>query len=68
MIQYQMFIIGFGKVGKMLVVILVKMGWCVVIIEQFVSMFGGICINIGCILMKMLVYDVECEGDFFVVM
>lgn len=38
------------------------------IIEQSASMFGGTCINIGCIPTKTLVHDAEREGDFSVAM
>ncbi|MDI5819991.1 hypothetical protein MJI95_13415, partial [Salmonella enterica subsp. enterica serovar Kentucky] len=49
MTQYQALIIGFGKAGKTLAATLAKTGWRVAIIEQSASMFGGTCINIGCI-------------------
>ncbi|SQJ25765.1 pyridine nucleotide-disulfide oxidoreductase [Salmonella enterica subsp. enterica] len=38
------------------------------IIEKSASMFGGTCINIGCIPTKTLVHDAEREGDFSVAM
>lgn len=65
MTQYQALIIGFGKAGKTLAATLAKTGWRVAIIEQSASMFGGTCINIGCIPTKTLVHDAEREGDFF---
>lgn len=68
MTQYQALIIGFGKAGKTLAATLAKTGWRVAIIEQSASMFGGTCINIGCIPTKTLVHDAEREGDFSVAM
>ncbi|ECI2564502.1 pyridine nucleotide-disulfide oxidoreductase, partial [Salmonella enterica] len=68
MTQYQVLIIGFGKAGKTLAATLAKTGWRVAIIEQSASMFGGTCINIGCIPTKTLVHDAEREGDFSVAM
>ncbi len=50
MTQYQaLIIIGFGKGQETLAATLAKTGWRVAIIEQSASMFGGTCINIGCI-------------------
>lgn len=47
--KYQAVIIGFGKAGKTLAVTLAKAGWRVALIEQSNAMYGGTCINIGCI-------------------
>ena len=48
--KYQAVIIGFGKAGKTLAVTLAKkqVGE-VALIEQSNAMYGGTCINIGCI-------------------
>ncbi|HHZ8254974.1 TPA: reactive chlorine resistance oxidoreductase RclA [Escherichia coli] len=62
--EYQAIIIGFGKAGKTLAVTLAKAGWRVAVIEQSSSMFGGTCINIGCIPTKALVHDAERENSF----
>ncbi|EBE9925441.1 pyridine nucleotide-disulfide oxidoreductase [Salmonella enterica] len=62
--EYQAIIIGFGKAGKTLAVILAKAGWRVAVIEESSSMFGGTCINIGCIPTKALVHDAERENSF----
>lgn len=53
--KYQAVIIGFGKAGKTLAVTLAKAGWRVALIEQSNAMYGGTCINIGCIPTKTLV-------------
>lgn len=62
--QYQAIIIGFGKAGKTLAATLAKTGWRVAIIEQSNTMYGGTCINIGCIPTKTLVHDAELQRDF----
>lgn len=62
--QYQAIIIGFGKAGKTLAATLAKTGWRVAIIEQSNTMYGGTCINIGCIPTKTLVHDAELQHDF----
>lgn len=62
--QYQAIIIGFGKAGKTLAATLAKSGWRVAIVEQSNTMYGGTCINIGCIPTKTLVHDAELQHDF----
>lgn len=62
--KYQAVIIGFGKAGKTLATTLAKAGWCVAIIEQSKSMYGGTCINIGCIPTKTLVHEAQLHKDF----
>ena len=54
--QYDAIIIGFGKAGKTLAADLAKKGQHVAMIEQSDLMFGGTCINIGCIPTKTLVH------------
>lgn len=55
--QYDAIIIGFGKAGKTLAAELSNRGWQVAIIERSVKMYGGTCINIGCIPTKAMVYE-----------
>ncbi|EOG4767229.1 pyridine nucleotide-disulfide oxidoreductase [Salmonella enterica subsp. enterica serovar Newport] len=62
--NYQAVIIGFGKAGKTLAVNLAKQGWSVAIVEQSAEMYGGTCINIGCIPTKLLVHDATLKNDF----
>lgn len=62
--QYQAIIIGFGKAGKTLAATLAKSGWKVAMIEQSAAMYGGTCINIGCIPTKTLVHDAHLQHDF----
>ena len=52
-------VIGFGKGGKTLAGALAKAGRRVVMIEQSAQMYGGTCINIGCVPTKALVYRSE---------
>lgn len=55
--QYDAIIIGFGKAGKTLATELSNRGWQVAIIERSAKMYGGTCINIGCIPTKALVHE-----------
>ena len=47
--QYDDIIIGFGKGGKTLAAELARRGHKVAMIERSDKMYGGTCINIGCI-------------------
>lgn len=47
-------IIGFGKAGKTLAAFLGKQGQKTVLIERSPDMYGGTCINVGCIPSKAL--------------
>lgn len=49
-------VIGFGKGGKTLAAALAQQGKRVVMIEQSEKMYGGTCINIGCVPTKSMVY------------
>jgi pyruvate/2-oxoglutarate dehydrogenase complex dihydrolipoamide dehydrogenase (E3) component len=53
---YDAIIIGFGKGGKTLAADLSKRGKKVAVIERSDKMYGGTCINIGCIPTKTLVH------------
>lgn len=54
--KYDAIIIGFGKGGKTLAGYLGKLGKKVAVIEKSNKMYGGTCINIGCIPTKKLVH------------
>lgn len=58
-VQADLVVIGFGKGGKTLATALGRQGWRVVMIEQSADMYGGTCINIGCVPTKSLVYQSE---------
>lgn len=54
--QYDAIIIGFGKGGKTLAAELAKRNRKVAVVERSDKMYGGTCINIGCIPTKTLVH------------
>lgn len=58
-IEADLAVIGFGKGGKTLAATLGRQGRRVVMIEQSASMYGGTCINIGCVPTKSMVYRSE---------
>ena len=62
MTSYDLIIIGFGKAGKTLASFAAGQGQHVALIEQSSKMYGGTCINIGCIPSKTLVHD-GIEGE-----
>ena len=53
--KYDAVIIGFGKGGKTLAGKLAGQGKKVAMIEKDAGMYGGTCINVGCIPSKSLV-------------
>lgn len=57
--KYEYIIIGFGKGGKTLANYLGKLGKKVAIIEKSDKMYGGTCINVGCIPTKTLVHKAK---------
>ncbi|MBD3591213.1 FAD-dependent oxidoreductase [Bacteroides sp. GM023] len=56
---FDVIIIGFGKGGKTLAAEFAKRGKKVAIIERSDRMYGGTCINIGCIPTKTLVHQAK---------
>lgn len=52
--QVEHLIIGFGKAGKTLALDLANAGKSVALLEQSSTMYGGTCINVGCIPTKKL--------------
>lgn len=57
--RYDAIIIGFGKGGKTLAADLGKRGWEVALVERSDKMYGGTCINVGCIPTKTLVHSAK---------
>lgn len=55
--KYNTIIIGFGKAGKTLAFELARKGEKILLIEKDSSMYGGTCINVGCIPSKRLITD-----------
>ena len=57
--KYDALIIGFGKGGKTLAGALAKQGKSVAVVERSDQMYGGTCINVGCIPTKSLVRSAQ---------
>ncbi len=57
--KFDAIIIGFGKAGKTLATEFAKREMEVAVIEQSDKMYGGTCINIGCIPTKTLVHQAK---------
>ena len=53
--DYDIIVIGFGKAGKTLAAKSAALGKKVALIERSPQMYGGTCINVGCIPTKRLV-------------
>lgn len=62
--RYDLLVIGFGKAGKTLAKFSASQGKKVAVIEKDEKMYGGTCINVGCIPSKTLIHD-SLEGDDF---
>ncbi|WP_124055194.1 FAD-dependent oxidoreductase [Arcanobacterium ihumii] len=59
--EFDVVVIGWGKGGKTLAINLQKQGKKVAIVEQSSMMYGGTCINIGCVPTKTLVHQAEIQ-------
>lgn len=57
--QYDAIIIGFDKGGKLLAAELAERNWKVAIVERSPQMYGGTCVNVGCIPTKTLIHESE---------
>lgn len=57
--DFDVIIIGFGKGGKTLAAEFAKRGKKVAVVERSEKMYGGTCINIGCIPTKTLVHQAK---------
>ncbi|MDU9418727.1 hypothiocyanous acid reductase MerA [Staphylococcus lloydii] len=62
--KYDLLILGFGKGGKTLAKIASAQRKKVAVVEQSKKMYGGTCINIGCIPSKTLVHEGLENGSF----
>jgi len=58
-ITADLLVIGFGKGGKTLAAEMGRRGRTVVLVEESVHMYGGTCINTGCVPTKSMVYHGE---------
>lgn len=52
--KYDLSLIGFGKGGKTLASAMADLGKSVIMLERSGKMYGGTCINAGCISLKLL--------------
>ncbi|HFI0747256.1 TPA: FAD-containing oxidoreductase [Streptococcus suis] len=66
--QFDLVVIGFGKAGKTLAGKLSAAGKKVALVEENPAMFGGTCINIGCIPTKTLLVAADKNWTFEQVM
>ncbi|CAK7036127.1 FAD-dependent oxidoreductase [Fusobacterium varium] len=55
--NYDAIVIGFGKGGKTLAGEMANHGWKVAVVEKSDKMYGGTCINVGCIPTKYLIIE-----------
>lgn len=64
-LEFDDVVVGFGKGGKTLAGVLGRAGRRVAVIEQSAAMYGGTCINIGCVPTKALVHSAHLDhhGD-----
>lgn len=56
---YDVIVMGFGKAGKTIAMKRAKAGDRVALVEQSPAMFGGTCINIGCVPTKKLLHEMS---------
>lgn len=61
--KYDVIIIGFGKAGKTLAGNLASAGKTTALIERSEMMYGGTCINVGCIPSKSFVHSAELSAS-----
>ncbi|MFL4476352.1 FAD-dependent oxidoreductase [Paeniglutamicibacter sp. MACA_103] len=57
--ELDLIVIGWGKGGKTFAGTMARAGQRVAIIEASADMYGGTCINIGCVPTKALIHDAE---------
>ncbi|PRQ10454.1 pyridine nucleotide-disulfide oxidoreductase [Corynebacterium sp. 13CS0277] len=57
--QFDLIVLGFGKAGKTLAMQRARAGERVALVEQSPTMFGGTCINIGCVPTKTLLHSMS---------
>lgn len=61
--EADLLVIGFGKGGKTPAATQALQGRRVLMVEQSAAMYGGTCINIGCVPTKSMVYHAEEAAD-----
>ena len=58
-LEVDLLVIGYGKGGKTLAAHFARLGRSVVMVEQSDQMYGGTCVNVGCVPTKALVHEAE---------
>ena len=58
-LDVDLLVIGYGRGGKTLAARLGRLGRRVVLVEQSDRMYGGTCVNVGCVPTKALVHEAE---------
>ncbi|MDT7678794.1 MAG: putative pyridine nucleotide-disulfide oxidoreductase [Pseudonocardiales bacterium] len=58
-VQVDLLVIGFGKGGKTLAATMGRAGKSVIMVEESDQMYGGTCINVGCVPTKALVHRAD---------
>jgi pyruvate/2-oxoglutarate dehydrogenase complex dihydrolipoamide dehydrogenase (E3) component len=58
-VQVDLLVIGFGKGGKTLAATMGRGGKSVIMVEESDQMYGGTCINVGCVPTKALVHRAD---------
>lgn len=62
-LRADLLVIGFGKGGKTLAAAMGRAGRRVVMVEESAGMYGGTCINIGCVPTKALIHQASARPD-----
>lgn len=62
--SFDLIVVGFGKAGKTIAMKRAAAGDSVALIERDPSMYGGTCINIGCVPTKTLLFETASGADF----
>ncbi|MFW8623705.1 FAD-dependent oxidoreductase [Corynebacterium glutamicum] len=62
--EFDLIVVGFGKAGKTIAMKRSAAGDKVALIEQSPQMYGGTCINVGCIPTKKLLFETATGKDF----
>lgn len=62
--SFDLIVVGFGKAGKTIAMKRATAGDSVALIERDPTMYGGTCINIGCVPTKKLLFETASGADF----
>ena len=61
--EVDLLVIGYGKGNKTLATSFARRGLRVVMVEQSDRMYGGTCVNVGCVPTKALVHEADTRRD-----